>query len=217
MMKKITLILLLISNLCFAQQKALNIPGLLQLVGYSKSEYALQVTAKNRQAQVLANEEANKILLVKLKGTYRSLQQRYNLLGTAISAADIGFQATPMLHHIISTQQQIITLAYQNPLILPMALETETEFAGHSNSLVHYLIGLCLSLGDVNQMKASDRRILFDYVLSELSSIEELSQTLLTGIQNANIKIAVNPVQDWVSTDKQLAAEIIQNAKALRR
>ena len=32
------------------------------------------------------------------------------------------------------------------------------------------MAGLTLSLGDVNQMKASDRKMLFDYVLSELST-----------------------------------------------
>ena len=61
-----------------------------QLVDQSISENKLQVKARNEQAVVTANEQANLTLLDKLKNTYRTLQQRYNTLGTAINIAEIG-------------------------------------------------------------------------------------------------------------------------------
>lgn len=49
------------------QRKALNIPGIQQLVAYSKSEYDLQGEARNRQTVTTANEQANKTMLARLK------------------------------------------------------------------------------------------------------------------------------------------------------
>src|SRR4051812_48960403 len=81
----------------FAQQKTLDIVGIHQLVSESQSENKLQVTARNEQAAVNANEQANLTLLAKVKSTYRQLQQRYNTLGTVINLADIGIYASPMV------------------------------------------------------------------------------------------------------------------------
>src|ERR1700742_1131172 len=84
-------------------QDVLDIPNLLQLVDYSKSEHQLQTNARNNQATVTANEAANRTLLEKLKNVYRTLQNRYPLLGTAISAANIGLQAEPMVNSIVNS------------------------------------------------------------------------------------------------------------------
>src|ERR1700744_1619565 len=166
--------LLLLSSHVFAQD-VLDIPNLLQLVDYSKSEHQLQTNARNNQATVTANEAANRTLLEKLKNVYRILQNRYSLLGTAISAADIGLEAEPMVRSIVNSQSQLYSLAQQNPAIIPLALQTEIDFAEKSELLLDYMAGLILSIGDVNQMKSSDRKLLFDYVISELSNIQDLS------------------------------------------
>src|ERR1700761_7838977 len=152
-------------DVAYGQTKALDIPGLLQLVSYSKSENSLQNTARNNQATVTANETANKTLLVKMKEMQRTLQNRYSLLGTAIDAANVGLQAEPMVNSIINSQSQLLALAEKNPAIVPLALQTEVDFAEHSELLIDYVAGLILSIGDVNQMKSSDRKLLFDYVI----------------------------------------------------
>jgi len=74
----------------FSQEKTLDIAGMYQLIDESQSEHKQQVDAKNQQALNTANEQANLTLLAKLKNVYRTLQQRYNMLGTAITIADIG-------------------------------------------------------------------------------------------------------------------------------
>ena len=204
----------------FAQTKALDIPGLLQLVSYSKSEHNLQVDARNNQATVTANETANKTLLVKMKDMYRTLQNRYSLLGTAINAANVGIQAEPMVNSILSSQSRLYGLAQQNPAIIPLALQTEIEFAQHSELLIDYMAGLILSIGDVNQMKSSDRKLLFDYVLSELSNIQDLSNNLVRSVQYANLLAllkSLNPFQSFVSQDTHLVNDIVTNAKYLKK
>lgn len=196
----------------------MDIPNLLQLVDYSKSEHSLQTDARNNQATVTANETANKTLLEKLKNVYRTLQNRYSLLGTAINAANIGLQAEPMVNSIISSQSQLYGLAQQNPAIIPLALQTEIDFAQKSELLVDYMAGLILSIGDVNQMKSSDRKLLFDYVISELSNIQDLSNNLVRSVHYANLSSllkSLNPFQNFVSQDTHLVNDIITNAKYL--
>jgi hypothetical protein len=204
----------------FGQRSALNIPGIHQLVAYSKSENNLQNDARDRQAVVNVNETANNTLLAKLKNTYRTLQQRYNTLGTALSAANIGIQATPMVNRIISNQEQLYQLANKNPSIIPLAYQTELEFVEKAHGLVYYLIGLSASIGDVNQMKLSDRKVLFDFILSELSSIEDLSGNLVNSFaysSRASLIRSLNPFQDYIDQDKAIVGEILNNAKYLRQ
>lgn len=221
-MKKKTVLLALIlsfSLTIYAQQKILDIPALHQLVDESESENKLQVKAKNQQALTSANEQANLTLLEKMKVMYRTLQQRYNTLGTAINMADIGIYASPMVSRIISNQAQIISIANKNPALLAVGYNSELHFAEQAKSLIAYVTGLTLSLGDVNQMKASDRKILFDYVLSELSRIQDLSGNMLNLMQYsslASLLKAANPFQNFINADRSAAADIIQNAKYLK-
>jgi hypothetical protein len=220
-MKKISLVLCLCCCLfrAFPQQKTLDIAGIHQLVDESKSENKLQVEAKNQQALATANESANLTLLAKLKGTYRTLQQRYNTLGTAINIADIGIYATPMVKQIVSNQSQIISLVEKNPALVVIGYQSAIQFAGKAKSLMGYVAGLTLSFGDVNQMKASDRKMLFDYVISELSTIRELSGNMVNMMQYSSLTAllkAANPFQNFIDADMSISADIIQNAKYLK-
>ncbi|NHA03264.1 hypothetical protein G7092_05645 [Mucilaginibacter sp. HC2] len=204
----------------FAQQKILDIPALHQLVDESESENKLQVKAKNQQALTVANEQANLTLLDKTKVMYRTLQHRYNTLGTAINIADIGIYATPMVSRIISNQAQIVQLVQKNPALIAIGYQSALQFTSQARSLVAYVTGLSLSTGDVNQMKASDRKMLFDYVISELSYIQDLSGNMLNMMQYsslASLLRAANPFQNFIDADKSIGQDIIQNAKYLKR
>jgi hypothetical protein len=210
----------LLSASVMAQQSTLDIAGIHQLVDQSTAENKLQVKARNQQAINDANEQSNLTLLAKLKNTYRTLQQRYNALGTAINIADIGIQATPMVEHIIDYQRQIIQLAEKNPAIIALGYQTEIEFVEKAKNLVSYIIGLSLCIGDVNQMKASDRKMLFDYIISELSTIQELSANMVNTLQYSSLSAllrSINPFQNFIDQDKGIAEQIIQNAKYLKQ
>ena len=208
-----------LSALSYGQQSTIDIVGMHQLIDESKSEHQQQVTAKNQQAVNTTNEAANMTLLAKLKNTYRTLQQRYNTLGTAITVADIGLEGEPMVKQIINYQGQIIALAEKNPAIIALGYQTEIEFAEKAESLIGYVAGLTLSIGDVNQMKASDRKILFDYVIAQLSRIQEIAGNMLILMQYNNLAAvlkALNPFQNFVDQDKSMINNILQNAKYLK-
>ncbi len=202
-----------------AQENTIDIVGMHQLIDESKSEHKVQVDAKNQQAVNTTNEAANMTLLAKLKDTYRTLQHRYNTLGTAITVADIGLEGEPMVRQIINYQGQIMELAEKNPAIIALGYQTEIEFAEKAESLIGYVAGLTLSIGDVNQMKASDRKMLFDYVIQQLSRIQELAGNMLNLLQYNNLAAvlkALNPFQTFIDQDKSIAKDIIQNAKYLK-
>jgi hypothetical protein len=203
----------------FAQQSTLDIAGMHQLIDESKTEHTAQVKATNQQAANTATEASNMTLLDKLKNTYRTLQQRYNTLGTAINIAEIGIYATPMVKQIVTYQSQIVTLAEKNPAIIVLGYQTEIEFAEKAEALLGYVAGLSLSIGDVNQMKASDRKLLFDYVITQLSRIQELSGNMLNLLQYSNLASvirALNPFQSYIDQDKSIVEHIIQNAQYLK-
>ncbi|MBD1385865.1 hypothetical protein IDJ75_11290 [Mucilaginibacter rigui] len=202
------------------QQSTLDIPGIHQLVSESQTENKAQVKARNQQAIVSANEQANLTQLAKLKATYRALQQRYNTLGTAMNVADVGIYAAPMVSRIIANQAQILKLVLKNPALLAIGFQSAIQFADKAKSLLSYVTGLTLALGDVNQMKASDRKLLFDYVISELSNVQDLSGNMLNIMQYSRLSEllkAANPFQNFIDADKAIAGDIIRNAKFLKK
>lgn len=219
-MVMITSIFLCFGYSAFAQQSTIDIVEMHQLIDQSKNEHTQQVNARNNQATVNTNEQANLTLLQKLKNVYRTLQQRYNALGTAISVAEIGIEAKPMVNQIINYQGQIVKLVEKNPAVAVLGVQSEIEFVEKAEWLLGYVAGLTLSIGDVNQMKASDRKLLFDYVIQQLSQIQELSGNLVNTLSYSNLSSllrTLNPFQNYVDMDKNMAEDIIQNAKYLKQ
>jgi hypothetical protein len=202
------------------QQKALNIPGIHQLVSDSKTENEKQKVARERQSLTLLNEQANRTMLARLKNSYREIQGRFNLIGTAMVAMDIGLKAVPIVQGITDDQVKFYELARENPALLLLVYQTEAEFFSRSKDLLSFLVGLTVSIGAVNQMKVSDRKILFDFFLAELSKLRALSSGLLNMISYGNMKAVftrLNPFSDYINTDRSLIEDIIQNAKYLKR
>jgi hypothetical protein len=216
----LTIILCLAGRTLKAQQPTLDIVAMHQLIPQSIDENRAQVKARNQQAVNTANEQANLALLDKLKNVYRDLQNRYNTLGSAVNLADIGISATPMVEQIISNQKQIIALTSADQLLLPLGLQTEIGFAEKAKNLAGYITGLSLSTGDINQMKASDRKLLFDDVLRQLSVIQQLSANLVLTLQNSSLNSllrSMNPFQGYLDKDKTIAGQIIANVKYLKK
>jgi hypothetical protein len=195
-----------------------NVALLHQLVEESKSEYNLQKEAKANQGRNAVNEEVNKNLVNSVKEKYRIVQERFAKLSIVIDAFGIGVTAEPLVNSIIDNQQQILFYCSQNPELLLFAVESEKIFVERSYSLLNYLVGLSASIGVVNQMKVSERRILFQHIIDELREINGLSYTVSKSLQNhIQRKRGVNPYLAYVATEMALVEEIIQNAKILTR
>lgn len=208
--------LFLLAKTGFAQT---NVELIDQLVTESESEYGRQVTARNGQATVTTTEDLNKSQLTTFKRTYRDMQHRFHTLGLVISAAQTGIEAAPMVTGIVRQQQLIFELCKSDPALALLAARAEADLAGQADLLIRYGAGLLLSIGDLNQMKASDRKMLFSYVVSELRRISGASLGLLTTLKNyrngLNLR-SLNPFSQFISADKQLANQILRNTKTVR-
>lgn len=199
-------------------QAQVNVALLHQLVEESKSEYNLQKEAKANQAKNAVNEEVNKNLVNDVKEKYRTVQERFAKLSIVIDAVGIGTTADPLIRSIIDNQQQIVYYCRQDPELILFAVETEKLFVDRSYSLLNYLVGLSASIGVVNQMKVSERRILFQFIIDELREINGISFNASQSLQShLERKMGVNPYLGYVSKEMALVEEIIQNAKTLIR
>ena len=198
----------------------LNVELLHQLVQHSKDENSRQKTARSRQVVTTANEEVNRSKMDELKQKYRTLQSRFHILGLAIDATQIGLQAVPIIREIVEHQATIIRLAGQDPLLIAMAYHTEADLADRAYRLSQYLYALAISIGDINQMKASDRKLLFGHVLTELRRIAGTSRGLAANMYYSNRKRqleSMNPFGEYVNRDRQLVENILSKIKQIRQ
>lgn len=194
----------------------LNVELIHQLVSESKSEHSRQEEAKNKQAVTSANEEVNRGQMTKLKTKYRELQSRFHTVGLAIDAAQIGLEASPVVSEIIRQQALIYQLASDNPVLIALAIDAEHDMVDRARMLANYIAGLALSIGDLNQMKASDRKILFSHALTELRLIEGASKGLAVAMIQAGRKRSLNPFADFINEDKRMVDDILRNTKILK-
>jgi len=215
-MKK--LIAVLFTGLFFCHSHAqINVPLLHQLVENSTTEHKDQTEAKNEQATSSALEQNNRGLMSQLKVKYRTLQERYAKMSIVFDAANIGITATPLVREIIKEQQQIVTYSQSDPTLIPIAMASEVLFVQKSNSLLNYLIGLCAVIGDVNQMKISDRRLLFQHIINELKDISYLSGGVARSLQAAVLKSrGTDPFSIYINQEMRTVNQIMENAKVLK-
>jgi hypothetical protein len=156
--------------------------------------------------------------MIRLKDKYRDIQSRFKTLGLAIDAAQIGLQAYPIISEITSSQTKIYTLCKDDPVLLLLALQTEVDLGDQAERLLNYLYGLCLSTSELNQMKPSDRRMLFMHILTQLRSMSGTSRGLVFSLEFAakkKIMDSLNPFSDFISSDKKLIDDILRKKELL--
>lgn len=208
----ITVLLLLYLGPVGAQ---VNVQLLHQLVDDSKAEHSRQQEARNRQAVTTANEDANRSQMQKLKDKYRQLKERFHSVGLAIDAGQVAIEATPLVDRIILYQQSIIDLAAGNPILVPLAVQTEIDLADQARRLANFIIGLSLSIGDLGQMKASDRKLLFGHALDQLRIIEGTSRGLALSMSVALARLGSPRFNDFLEKDRKLVEDIMRNYRTL--
>lgn len=196
----------------------LNVQLLHQLVDESKSEHSRQRTARDRQATVTASEEVNRSQTATLKERYRRLQKRFHTVALIMDAAGIAGNALPLLERTLEAQQQILDLATDHPILMPLALSAEKNLADHARQLIGYLYGLSVSVGDLNRMNTSDRRMLFGHVISELRKIASASENLARSMLYSTMEPSVSsPFGDFINQDKRMVDNILRRMEELKK
>jgi hypothetical protein len=191
----------------------LNVQLLHQLVGHNKDEYERQKEARDRQGVTTANEQVNTSGTTKLKKRYREIQNRFSILHMALQGLSMGIESGPIIERIIAHQDRIINIASGHPEFIPLALNSEKEIVDRSVQLGRYIAGLFLAIGDLNQMKASDRRLLYAHILTELRQIEGVSRALASTLYYSTRKKildGLNPFREYINTDRRIVENILR-------
>lgn len=209
--------LMLVASMSRSQ---INVELIHQLVQHSKDEYDRQLTARNRQAITSAMEEVNKGETSKLKSAYRILHSRFTTLNNVLQALGMGMESAPLISEIVDQQTKVFKIAGGHPELVLLASNAERDIAGKALQLGRYLVGLFSVAGDLNQMKPSDRKILYGHVLDELRRIAGASRGLATTMSTAISNTASKkhyPFTGYIERDRHIVERILRRWEELDR
>lgn len=214
-MKKI--FFLLTCCLFFTNAKADYINYYLMHTGIDATlkEEKRQNKIKQNEALVMASEEVNEERGKKLKEKYKKIKDRLNNLSLIIDAFFLAPNAIPAVKGTIQNQKRIYQECKDMPELVPIAVESEVQFAKQVEMLIRFITGLTLSYGDINQMKTGDRKILLNHAIEEIDGLWTTSSKLLNTIDNLKMAKMLRELEfkGWVNREKDMIKEIINNAK----
>src|SRR3546814_20024184 len=95
----------------------------------------------------------------------------------------VGLEAAPIIEDIIDQQERVVRLAGKDPSLALLAINTQRSLARRARQLGRYLAGLLVCIGDINQMKASDRKVLYHHVINALRQITGILRGLAAQMQ----------------------------------
>jgi len=175
-----------------------------------------QSEAKRRQLGVTASETGNTEQAKSFRARYEKIRGRLNKLGLALDVFIISSEARPIVARIVKTQRKIYEECSADPKLIQMAIRSEAEFVGRANLLLQYMAGLMIVIGDVYQMKPSDRKMLLNHAVRELKHLDLLSSNLYSSIYWHKRAVALQKLRfrHWINRERDIINEIIRNAKS---
>ncbi|MBW8323683.1 MAG: hypothetical protein K0M50_02860 [Prolixibacteraceae bacterium] len=210
----ITVIAVLFSFQLFGQGKGyINYLLIHTEVNNSRKEHEIQKKAKNNEALVMANESVNKKTTSEFQEKYKKVKSRLNSLGILIDGAKFLYDAIPLVSSIKDSQEQIFEMVKDHPKFIPIAILGEEEFIIKASSVVTFIAGLCLSVGDLNQMEPANRKILLDFAISELRHLDGMCLILKHSLNTRIIMDNAGLLKNWVTPDKKIVDDILRNIK----
>ena len=215
-MRKNAFILALTFMVCTVEAQT-NVQLLHQLVEDSKKEHKLQIETRNSQSKTTAQEEINRGLAEEAKNKYRVVKNRFSKIHFLIDAIGIGNSASPIIRSIGENQKRIFEQCKENPALMYLAVEAEKRFVQKSESLLSYLVGITAVIGDLNQMGGSDRRILYQHIIDELTEINRISRGMAYSLSSSQ-RLKNNDGALFPLTDRESTMEaVLSNIKTLEK
>lgn len=214
------LLLIFTFNICLLQlsKAQLNIELIHQLVAHSKQEYDKQQTLRSTQIVTTTNQEINSQQTATLKSRYREINRRFQVLGTALLILNTSMESSRLVEQITKEQLRILHYVQDDPSMLILAVNAQGELIHRAQQLAKYILGLMLTIGEINQMKQSDRRIFYAHVITELKNILSISRSLANSMYYASELKKVksqSAFSDFINEDKRIVDRILSKIKIL--
>jgi len=189
-------------------------------VEHSKQEYDIQQTLRHTQTITSSNQEIINQQTSNFKNQYRAINQRFQVLGAVMQALATSLESVDLVNKIIHQQNRIAQALENDQSKILLAVQSEVEILGRAHKLARYVLGLMISYGDINQMKQSDRRILYAHVITELKSILNISTSLYNSIYYASLMKKLNskyPFVENILADKTIVENILAQLKSIKQ
>jgi len=218
-MKRISIILFIFTSIkCSAQYYILGYDA--QYYTQQLAELATRVGADGLMNNALGSIEDSKTsinnYLTVISGIqqtlYNSLTKASDMMAKGKSLAYIVSLSTD----IFAYQQQLVHEAGKYPLLLPFAVQSETDLVTRATSLVQYIKNFVLANRTDAVMDSGKRDELYHYIMTELERIRAISYTAYQSVKTAaqiGMLKAYNPWQHFVNIDKQLFSQALQQVK----
>lgn len=127
--------------------------------------------------------------------------------------ADIGVD-------IVNDVQQTVSIARSNPVLLLFAEEGAREFKVRATSLALEVSGFALRGGGSNLMDSGERSKLINHIAAELRVLRGVAYGMHRAMYWAKMQgiwRALNPWDNWINVDVQIANDVLREAKYLKK
>jgi len=185
------------------------------MIDHTLREHERQTDIRNTQAITAAQEENNKAKLNEVKEVYTKIRSRLNSLGFIFNSVSFTIDAIPIINRVVSRQRELINLASSHPKLAAFHIGNEVKILDKLQLLARFMTALLITYQDINQMKASDRKTLFDHGLYQLQDIYIATNQIYQNCQNYLYaeQLKKMEIKYWVNREKNMIEQIIQNAK----
>ncbi len=195
------------------EKENVSFPMMNQEIRHTMQENERQKEMKNWQDTNLATEAVNKKQWEKFKETTTKIQDRLRIVDFAMQAIPTGYAIFLESQKIQDIQSKIITEIQTAPYSLIVVLPAEIKFVSDMQMIVRLLTGIVLSYGAINQMEKSERKILLEYALEEVTRLRRDSFFMLMTIRDIKWKVEWTKfvVLNYMNKDKQIVEQIINH------
>jgi len=192
-----------------------SFPLLNQEIRHQLEEHKRQTELQTEQGTLLTLETQNKADWETLQKTSGEIRSRLEHVSTLMQLVPFGYAVYQRAERLAKLEARLLEELEAAPYAIPQTLIAKLKWMQEFQLVVRYLIGLTASYGALNQMEAADRKVLLDFGLEELASLEAQSLFTLHLVQESRRKYEQKKalVFSYVARDRALVNSILNQLK----
>jgi hypothetical protein len=171
----------------FGQAKVFDMTSTQALVDQNKQHYSDNTTAKTSSAAIAVQQTANTSLNNKVKAQCDSLDKQLTSVFTVIGDAQMLTDVLTAVDEITTYQSKAVKLLEQYPWLSPWYLSEQQKILNASTDTYKLIALIILSIGDINKIDNSQRRMIFYGVRDEENRLVQKNSDLVD-LMNALIQ-----------------------------
>ncbi|QOR74617.1 hypothetical protein IMZ16_04060 [Cruoricaptor ignavus] len=215
-MKRLFLILVVVSSLLNAQRKEYCSPMMINMeIEATLKEHNRQVDMRKGQVKQTVLEKYNNNEWNKLKKVSTKIQERLRFVDFALQGIPTGYKLYLEFKDIKEIEQEIIKEIEDTPYAAIVALKDQIEFADQVQMISRFLIGIVSSYGAINQMEKAERQILLNHALNEVWNLKSSAYNTLFLVRDfkKTVRFKAFSIKYYVNRDIQIVKDIMKDIK----